>query len=364
MKNELINVQNDNGELLVSARELHKGLNVSERFSSWFNRMLQYGFDENVDYVGCKVFNTLANQELQDYALKLDMAKEICMVQRSEKGKQFRKYFIECEKQLREQQTTPQVIQAPAAQLALPYDPYNRYNFKQYMINNVKMADIPEHVDKFIEAHKQDTPDERLRAYKVLKGTIEEIKSSLQTPWQIIMIQESLDKVNKLIELQKSYIIRAKSASQTKQIKKLQSKVSEYELDDFGENYYLVNKSGFTINCAYKAIENKIVCTNIYKNWQKDIAEQLDQLPEADILGFDPSKYMKLDVYFKAKEKMDVNNLIKSFVDSLADRYNFDDVNLVDIRMRKFLTFVDSFEDGQIIFAMKNLEQVEIDALT
>lgn len=52
--------------------------------------MLKYGFVENIDFVGCKVFNTLAKQELQDHALKLDMAKEISMIQRNEKGKQAR----------------------------------------------------------------------------------------------------------------------------------------------------------------------------------------------------------------------------------------------------------------------------------
>lgn len=93
--NELIKVENKNGELLVSARDLHKGLILdegkSERFSQWFNRYLKYGFEENIDYVVCKKIYA-ANQyggekELEDYALKIDMAKEICMLQRSEKRK-------------------------------------------------------------------------------------------------------------------------------------------------------------------------------------------------------------------------------------------------------------------------------------
>lgn len=98
---ELIKITtNEQGKKLVSARELHKGLEISERFNSWFKRMLQYGFEENIDYTGCKTFNTLARQELQDYAITLDMAKEISMIQRSELGKKFRQYFIECEKKL------------------------------------------------------------------------------------------------------------------------------------------------------------------------------------------------------------------------------------------------------------------------
>jgi anti-repressor protein len=89
------------GKDIVSARELYQFLEVTERFSNWIERQFQYGFSERVDYVGCKVFNTLANQELDDYALTIDCAKEISMLQRSEKGKQARLYFIECEKRLR-----------------------------------------------------------------------------------------------------------------------------------------------------------------------------------------------------------------------------------------------------------------------
>lgn len=102
---ELIKITtNENGEQLVSGRELHKFLEVTERYSNWFERMMKYGFTENVDFVGCKVFNTLANQELQDHAMTLDMAKEISMIQRSEKGKQARQYFIQVEKEYKETQ--------------------------------------------------------------------------------------------------------------------------------------------------------------------------------------------------------------------------------------------------------------------
>ncbi len=80
--NNLINVTNQNGELLVSARDLHEALEINERFSRWFDRMVSYGFDENVDYMVCTKMYA-ANQhgggkELDDFALKLDMAKEIC----------------------------------------------------------------------------------------------------------------------------------------------------------------------------------------------------------------------------------------------------------------------------------------------
>ena len=105
---------NENQEPILSARELHNFLEVTERFTSWFNRQLQYGFEENTDYIGCKVFNTLAKQELQDYVIKLDMAKEIAMIQRSEKGKQARKYFLKIEKDW----NSPEKVMARALILA------------------------------------------------------------------------------------------------------------------------------------------------------------------------------------------------------------------------------------------------------
>lgn len=112
--NVLIPINYDGEQPTVSARALHTGLGISERFQSWFNRQLQYGFTENADYVGCKEFNTLAKQELQDYLISVDMAKQICMLQRSEKGRLYRQYFIDLEKAW----NTPEQIMARALKVA------------------------------------------------------------------------------------------------------------------------------------------------------------------------------------------------------------------------------------------------------
>lgn len=100
--NQLISITtNDNDEQLVSGRELHKFLEVKTQYSKWFERMAEYGFTEDIDYtaVSQKRLTAQGNKtEYIDHAMKLDMAKEVSMIQRNEKGKQARQYFLEVEK--------------------------------------------------------------------------------------------------------------------------------------------------------------------------------------------------------------------------------------------------------------------------
>lgn len=115
--NELFNVTTNDDKLTLSARELHKELNIAGRFSRWFEQMSEYGFEENVDFTSvqnCTVVNNGAMRELQDYQITLDMAKEIAMLQRNEKGKQIRKKLIELEKAW----NSPEKVMARALDIA------------------------------------------------------------------------------------------------------------------------------------------------------------------------------------------------------------------------------------------------------
>lgn len=97
---EIIKIQEKNGEKAVSARELYAFLEVNAKFTDWCKRMFEYGFIENVDYSLLNFEKPTVHNKI-DYALTLDCSKEIAMLQRTEKGKQARQYFIEREKQLR-----------------------------------------------------------------------------------------------------------------------------------------------------------------------------------------------------------------------------------------------------------------------
>lgn len=115
--NNLINVTlNENQDPVVSGRQLHQVLGVKTPYSMWFDRMVEYGFTENQDFL----LNNFVKQTGRgghnkiDHVLKLDMAKEIAMIQRTDKGKEVRQYFIQVEKDF----NSPEKIMARALKIA------------------------------------------------------------------------------------------------------------------------------------------------------------------------------------------------------------------------------------------------------
>ena len=104
---ELIKIIEREGRQLVSGRELHEFLEIRTKYKDWFRRMVEYGFEEEIDFIRVaqkRATNNLKNPvtTVIDHAISIDMAKEISMIQRTEKGKAARQYFINCEKKLKE----------------------------------------------------------------------------------------------------------------------------------------------------------------------------------------------------------------------------------------------------------------------
>ncbi|EEW8973534.1 phage antirepressor Ant [Escherichia coli] len=110
--------------LLVNARDLHTFLGVGKRFASWITeRIAEYGFVENQDYILVSLNRETkgrgGDRRSKDYHLTLDTAKETAMVERNEKGRQIRRYFIECEKKLRNIQPVQTEQQFTAEEIIL-----------------------------------------------------------------------------------------------------------------------------------------------------------------------------------------------------------------------------------------------------
>jgi len=113
--NQLIPINYDNDRQTVSARMLHEFLEVETRYNDWFPRMAEYGFNEGTDFYSLlSKTSDAGGRPSTDHQLTIDMAKELCMIQRTEKGKQARQYFIELERQW----NTPEAVMARAIKMA------------------------------------------------------------------------------------------------------------------------------------------------------------------------------------------------------------------------------------------------------
>ena len=113
--NELIRVTyTADQQPTVSGRELHEALEIKTAYKDWFPRMCEYGFTNGKDYTPLIFEHPQNKQPFTDHQLTIPMAKEICMIQRSEKGKMFRQYFIEIENRW----NTPEAVMARALQMA------------------------------------------------------------------------------------------------------------------------------------------------------------------------------------------------------------------------------------------------------
>lgn len=115
--NELIAVNYETERPTVSGRELHEALEIETPYHKWFPRMCEYGFTENKDYSVTDIFvpNSNGGKQTQiNHQLTIPMAKEICMLQRNDKGKQFRQYFIKVE----EAWNSPEMVMKRALEIA------------------------------------------------------------------------------------------------------------------------------------------------------------------------------------------------------------------------------------------------------
>ncbi len=109
LKPDKINIRaTENGVQTVSAKELYNWLTPKTRFNTWIKRMLEYGFIENLDFYPF-LGKSKKGRPTKEYALTLDCAKNIAMIQRTEKGRQIRRYFIEVEKRFRAIATPQQI---------------------------------------------------------------------------------------------------------------------------------------------------------------------------------------------------------------------------------------------------------------
>lgn len=147
--NELIKINHDSDRPTVLGRDLHEALETETPYHKWFPRMCEYGFTEGTDY---RTFlsnrsDGKAGKPKTDHQLTIEMAKEICMIQRSEKGKQCRQYFIAVEEQF----NNPQAIMARALRVADEELKRLHITVSQLTVDNQIMKPKAEYFDELVD---------------------------------------------------------------------------------------------------------------------------------------------------------------------------------------------------------------------
>lgn len=165
--NELIKISYENAERpTVSGRELHEALEVETPYHKWFPRMCEYGFLELEDF-WTKMSESTGGRPSTDHQLTIPMAKEICMLQRSEKGKQFRQYFIRVE----EAWNSPEMIMKRALEIANEKVKALQVSVSQLTVDKQIMQPKADHFDELVDRNLLTGIRETAKELKVKQNT-------------------------------------------------------------------------------------------------------------------------------------------------------------------------------------------------
>ena len=169
---EIIHISDNNGQRAVNARELYDFLGSKQDFSTWIkNRIKKYDFIENQDFITAPQIYGTANgghATRTEYALSIDMAKELCMIENTERGKQARRYFIECERRLREGNVPSYQIEDPVKRaekwieerkqlqlaqqenIVLQQDNTHKTKVIESLVKDVSLADMRQRINEIV----------------------------------------------------------------------------------------------------------------------------------------------------------------------------------------------------------------------
>ena len=160
---ELIPLTENDGVQAVMGRDLHEFLEVKTPYDKWMPRMIEYGFSAGQDF-STKMSESTGGRPSQDHIVSLDMAKEISMIQRTDKGKQARQYFIECERKAK---------LAPAELTRLELLQIAMESEKERLALEAKVTELEpkaDHYNRFMDAEGTYTWDEVVRIIGVGKN--------------------------------------------------------------------------------------------------------------------------------------------------------------------------------------------------
>lgn len=230
---QLIPVIEQNDEVLVEGRSLHEFLQVETRYTDWFKRMKEYGFVENVDFTVIlknerdeKMFGGI--RKITEHHMKLDMAKEVAMIQRTEKGKQARRYFIEVEKRYKK-------AQLDISRLSPELQMFNRM-FNSLADQELKQKELEQKVDGISDLLSLEAKDWREWAVSIIRkiafkrGGLDQYKEVSVESYQILESKGHCNLETRLNNRKKNMIAQGLGKTAVSKINKLDIIAEDHKL--------------------------------------------------------------------------------------------------------------------------------------
>lgn len=232
---QLIPVIEKNDEVLVEGRSLHEFLQVETRYTDWFKRMKEYGFVENVDFTVIlknerdeKVFGGI--RKITEHHMKLDMAKEVAMIQRTEKGKQARQYFIAIEKEYKQKQLD-------ISQLSPELQMFHR-TFEMVAKQELKQKQLETKLDSMADLLSLDTAGWRKWATSMVRkiankrGGQDQYREVASESYQLLEYKGRCNLEIRLTNRQKNMIAQGMGKSAVKRLNKLDIIAEDHRLKE------------------------------------------------------------------------------------------------------------------------------------
>ena len=372
---EVIKVEiNEKGQKLVSARELYNFLEIKKRFSAWINTYIKkdndYGFTKEEDFTSVPlgtVVNNGAKRELEDYALTIEMAKELSMLSRSKKGKEARKYFITMEREvtlLKEE--NKKLYDVATSSKELKEREYEANKIK-YSLRNVKQllldADyttLEETINTIINVHINLRKEDRYKYYQEMSSTEykqhirDYVYNKLGEAMQIKCLEDNLytTVAFKVRDNLSRKLLETHRRATSKYINNISKELNNYKerFDIPTEELFFIPVHGFSCNYMYQ--NNKR--TSAYNKWIMDFPKDIIYKELLEDMGVDFTKEIEVNLAYKCKAEFDIENFNKATIDMLFNRIlGVDDKIVTKINAIKWEE-CSSYSEGCICVNIRN----------
>ncbi|WP_394899034.1 antA/AntB antirepressor family protein [Clostridium paraputrificum] len=339
---EVIKVEiNEKGQKLVSARDLYYFLEVKSRFNDWINnRIKKYEYQENIDYV-CLTKNLVTQTKAGregiakeiDYAITLEMAKELSMVENNKKGKEARKYFISMEREvtlLKEENKKLYDVATSSKELKEREYEANKI---RYSLRNVKQllldADytiLEDTINTIIDVHINLRKEDRYKYYQEMSSTEykqhirDYVYNKLGEAMQIKCLEDNLytTVAFKIRDNLSRKLLETHRRATSKYINNISKELNNYKerFDIPTEELFFIPIHGFS--CNYMYANNKR--TSAYNKWIMDFPRDIIYKELLEDMGVDFSKEIEVNLAYKCKAEFDIENFNKATIDMLFNR--------------------------------------------